>query len=234
MGRFLIPRAVALNDENATVSRTSRRRCNPFAEEDAQTDPVFKDHCIDSTYHPTWDKIYGDPAEPATSIVFGEKGSGKTAMRLQIVRHLAGYNRQHPRQRMFVIEYDDFNPFLDRFRDRSSSRRGAATGCWPNGSCGITWTRSCRWASPAWSIASWTSSSRPTPPAPTPARSTRARLDRHQARDLLLLAACYDQSSAETTKGRGIACAASCAFARLRPTWRSGCGVGCDDRRRRR
>lgn len=34
---------------------------NPFAEEDAQTDPVFKDHCIVSTYHPTWDKVYGDP-----------------------------------------------------------------------------------------------------------------------------------------------------------------------------
>ena len=68
-------------------------RSNPFAEEDAQTDPVFKEHCIASTYHPTWDKIYGDPAEPATSIVFGEKGSGKTAMRLQIVRHLSDYNR---------------------------------------------------------------------------------------------------------------------------------------------
>ena len=37
----------------------------PFAEEDAQTDPVFKEHCIASTYHPTWDKIYGNPAEPA-------------------------------------------------------------------------------------------------------------------------------------------------------------------------
>ena len=54
---------------------------NPFSEEDAQTDPVFKDHCILSTYHPSWDKVYGDPAEPATSIVFGEKGSGKTALR---------------------------------------------------------------------------------------------------------------------------------------------------------
>src|SRR6185295_19732796 len=28
------------------------------------------------------------------------------------------------------------------------------------------------------------------------------KLDRHQARDLLLLAACYDQSTAETFKGR--------------------------------
>ena len=45
-------------------------------------------------YHPAWDKIYGDPAEPATSIVFGEKGSGKTALRLQIAQHLADYNRR--------------------------------------------------------------------------------------------------------------------------------------------
>ena len=55
---------------------------NPFADEDAQTDVVFKEHCIDSTHHPTWDKIYGNPADPSTSIVFGEKGAGKTALRL--------------------------------------------------------------------------------------------------------------------------------------------------------
>ena len=95
---------------------------NPFAEEDAQTDPVFKEHCIASMYHPVWDKIYGDPAEPATSVVFGEKGSGKTALRLQIARHLADYNRTHPQQRLFVIGYDDFNPFLDRFQDHFGGR----------------------------------------------------------------------------------------------------------------
>ena len=55
---------------------------NPFAEEDAQTDPVFKGYCITHAYHPTWDKVYGNPAQPATAIVFGEKGAGKTAMRL--------------------------------------------------------------------------------------------------------------------------------------------------------
>ena len=75
---------------------------NPFAEEDAQTDPVFKDFCIASTHHPTWDKIYGNPAEPATSIVFGEKGSGKTAMRLQIARHLDEYNLTHPTKRVYI------------------------------------------------------------------------------------------------------------------------------------
>ena len=58
--------------------------------------------------------------------MFGEKGSGKTAMRLQIVRHLADYNATHPNERVFVIEYDDFNPFLDRFRDRFGARHRRA------------------------------------------------------------------------------------------------------------
>src|SRR3990172_6563927 len=100
---------------------------NPFAEEDAQTDPVFQEHCIASTYHPSWDKVYGNPAQPATSIVFGEKGSGKTALRLQIARHLADFNRSHPGERLFMIEYDDFNPFLDRFAERLSPRKRQAT-----------------------------------------------------------------------------------------------------------
>ncbi|MFO0883670.1 MAG: hypothetical protein U0894_05695 [Pirellulales bacterium] len=95
---------------------------NPFAEEDAQTDPVFKDHCIVSTYHPTWDKVYGDPREPASAIVFGEKGSGKTAMRLQLARHLEAYNKSQPGKRIFVIHYDDFNPFLDQFKNSLPKR----------------------------------------------------------------------------------------------------------------
>ena len=95
---------------------------NPFADEDAQTDLVFKGSCIRSTFHPAWDKIYGEPSEPATSVVFGEKGSGKTALRLQIARHLTDYNADHPDKQVFVVPYDDFNPFLDRFRDRFSGR----------------------------------------------------------------------------------------------------------------
>ena len=98
---------------------------NPFADEDAQTDLVFKGYCIANTYHPAWDKIYGDPTEPATSVVFGEKGSGKTALRLQIAHRLTDYNADHPERQVFVVQYDDFNPFLDRFRDRFSGRRPA-------------------------------------------------------------------------------------------------------------
>ncbi len=198
---------------------------NPFAEEDAQTDPVFKDFCIASTRHPTWDKIYGNPAEPATSIVFGEKGAGKTALRLQIARHLQKYNQEHPRQRVFVVEYDDFNPFLDRFRDRFGARHRSANRLlsdwklWDHMdailSLGVT------------SLVDHVLGSRP---AGDPANnslegSDLAALDRHQARDLLLLAACYDQSSAETTKGRWQRLRRKLRFRTWRSYWALAVGI---------
>ena len=175
---------------------------NPFAEEDAQTDPVFKDFCIASTHHPTWDKIYGNPADPATSIVFGEKGSGKTALRLQVARHLAQYNHEHPSQRVYVIEYDDFNPFLDRFRDRFGARHRSASRVladwklWDHMdailSLGVTGL-----------VDRILESKHTSDPASNALDGADLRaLDRHQARDLLILAACYDQSTAETIKGR--------------------------------
>ena len=114
-------------------------------------DLIFKGHCITSTYHPTWDKIFGNPDEPATAIVFGER-AGKTALRLQMVRHLADYNADHP-ARVFVIQYADFNPYLDRFANASPGSRRAdrVLGQW---NCGTTWMRSSPWALPNWSIES--------------------------------------------------------------------------------
>ncbi len=96
---------------------------NPFGQEDAQSDQVFRQHCLDSTHHPAWDKILGSPQEPSTAIVFGEKGSGKTALRLQLVQELSHFNQKHPSQRVFVIEYDDLNPFLDCFAQKLPSWR---------------------------------------------------------------------------------------------------------------
>ena len=126
---------------------------NPFADEDAQTDPVFQGRCRTSTFHPEWDKVYGDPAKPATSIVFGEKGAGKTALRLQMVAQIEEFNAL-TRTSAFVIEYDDFNPFLDRFADDSAAANGGILAS-KSGSCGTTWTRSSRWASRPWSTACW-------------------------------------------------------------------------------
>jgi hypothetical protein len=175
---------------------------NPFAEEDASTDPVFKEFCIESTHHPTWDKIYGDPRDPGTAIVFGEKGAGKTAIRLQMARHLVQHNHEHPEHKVFVIHYDDFNTFLDRFRSklwRSQQRPERVLQqfkLWDHLdailSLGVTGL-----------VDHVLSVPQPSPHVEcAPSVWALEKLDRYQARDVLLLAACYDQSTAATYKGR--------------------------------
>lgn len=98
-------------------------RINPFSQEDAQADHIFQEHCAATIYHPAWDKVLGDCSNPSTSIVFGEKGAGKTAIRLQLVNAINEHNQSHPQKRVFVISYDDLNPFLDTFRDRLRGRK---------------------------------------------------------------------------------------------------------------
>lgn len=198
---------------------------NPFADEDAQTDLVFKGHCITHAYHPTWDKIYGNPAEPATAIVFGEKGSGKTAMRLQIARHLADYNLEHPDHRVFVIQYDDFNPFLDRFRDTFRGRRRQvqrALAHWKlwdhmDGilSLGVTQLVD--------RVLGNTQASHPAAYDENPLPIDR--LDPPQVRDLLLLCACYDQSTGETGEARWHRLRRKLGFSIWRSKWDWAVGI---------
>jgi hypothetical protein len=175
---------------------------NPFAEEDAQTDQVFKEHCIDNAFHPVWDKVYGDPSEPATSIVFGSKGAGKTAMRLQIERQLVDHNRLHPDRRTFIIRYTDFNPFLDQFRDRLPRR----------------YRKSSEKTLQQWRL--WDHMDailclgttdvvdqilQPHPDSKDPSTVRQAsidKLDPSHCRDLLLLSLAYDQSTTDTVIGR--------------------------------
>lgn len=169
---------------------------NPFAEEDAQTDIVFKDHCISNTFHVGWDKVFGDPSDPATSIVFGEKGAGKTALKLQIQEHVARHNLDHPTNQLFVINYDDFNPFLDRFRDHFGTRfRRAdkllrAWRLWDHMdailSLGITKLADQLLATGDGAVA----------------KSDIRKLPKALRRDLLLLTACYDQSKSEALPSR--------------------------------
>ena len=191
--------------------------CNPFADEDAQTDLVFKSYCITHVHHPSWDKIYGEPSEPATAIVFGEKGSGKTAIGLQVVRHLNAYNAEHRGGQAFVILYDDFNPFLDRFRERFSGRkRGIESllGQW------MLWDHMD--AILALGVTQLVDRLLDVKQARHPGAAAdgpleHGKLDAAQARDVLLLAACYDQSTGENVQQRWQA-----VRRKLRvPVWRS-------------
>ncbi len=197
---------------------------NPFADEDAQTDQVFKGACIHSTYHPSWDKIYGDPSEPATAVVFGEKGSGKTAIRLQIARHLTDHNADHPEGQVFVIQYDDFNPFLDRFRERFSGRRRRPERVleqwrlWDHMdailSLGVTQL-----------VDRILEVKQARHPAARDEAPNIDALDRLQVRDVLLLAACYDQSSAENSADRWKRLRRKLGFRTWRSLWDWGLGL---------
>ena len=87
---------------------------NPFRAEEARNDSVFR-RIESKCRHPDFDKIVGDFEPSSTSVVFGERGSGKTAIRLQIERTLAEHNIANPTQRCLPIIYDELNPVLDRF-----------------------------------------------------------------------------------------------------------------------
>lgn len=86
---------------------------NPFAAEEARLDPVFNKLQGGATDHPDFPKILGRIDQPSTSVVFGEKGSGKTAIRL-LMGKLINEHNQSPDAPVLVVAYDDLNPVLDK------------------------------------------------------------------------------------------------------------------------
>ena len=90
---------------------------NPFLAEEARHDAIFARMGVSGALgtHSDFEKVYGDPTRPSAAIVFGEKGSGKTAMRLQIAERIARHNETHASERVFMIPYDDLNAFLDHY-----------------------------------------------------------------------------------------------------------------------
>src|SRR4029453_8541015 len=91
---------------------------NPFQAEEARHDAVFA-RVEMACLHPDFPKILGGFDRPSSAIVFGERGSGKTAIRLQIEDLLAEHNRAQPENRCLPLLYDDLNPALDRFGRRT-------------------------------------------------------------------------------------------------------------------
>ena len=96
---------------------------NPFDAEEARHDRVFSRMGDTGPCHPDFSKILGQLNPPSTSIVFGEKGSGKTAIRFLIARQIEAHNRAHDQGRSLLVVYDNLNPYLDRVISRRKGRR---------------------------------------------------------------------------------------------------------------
>ena len=136
---------------------------------------------------------------------------------------MADYNRQHPHERIFVIEYDDFNPFLDRFRGNFSPRQQrpdkvlAQWKLWDHMDAilclGVTQL-----------VDRLIASGDKGGPGEADA-SPRGKLDRLQTRDLMLLAACYDQSPSETFKKRWKRLASKVKYRTWASKWRVALGL---------
>lgn len=95
---------------------------NPFRAEEARHDSVFT-RIEGVCHHPDYAKFRGDFGQPSTAIVFGERGSGKTAIRMQVEHDLIEYNRLNPEHRCLAINYDELNPILDRLHQHSRSNK---------------------------------------------------------------------------------------------------------------
>ncbi|MFK7760092.1 MAG: hypothetical protein AB8C13_09100 [Phycisphaerales bacterium] len=118
---------------------------NPFRGEEARHDSIFARMGISSavtrpapvepapgevelarqgmpSMHSDFEKILGELHRPSTSIVFGEKGAGKTAIRLQIAGWIGRHNDDYPDNKVFMIPYDDLNAMLDQYVDRAGSK----------------------------------------------------------------------------------------------------------------
>jgi hypothetical protein len=89
-------------------------RENPFVAEEARDDKVYHQIMTEGIAHPEFEKIFGQPDKPSTSVVFGEKGSGKTALRLLMEYRLKEYNEKNPSQKTWVVRYDEWNHMVDR------------------------------------------------------------------------------------------------------------------------
>ncbi|MDA1007454.1 MAG: hypothetical protein O2800_00420 [Planctomycetota bacterium] len=93
---------------------------NPFAGEEAAQDGVFARSGL-AYRHPEFSRIRGDVAIPSTSLVFGEQGAGKTALRMQIAaEYEAAAAEAHSRGPLPVV-LGAFDGLLDRTNGHPSA-----------------------------------------------------------------------------------------------------------------
>ncbi|MBK7404900.1 MAG: hypothetical protein IPJ41_09775 [Phycisphaerales bacterium] len=182
---------------------------NPFKGEEARDDAVFVRLGMAKegetggpvAAHSDFEKVLGSLLRPSTAVVFGEKGSGKTALRMQIADHIRRYNLANPDQGVWIIAYDDLNAVLDEIHERSGGTDAAAS------------LKSIRLVDHIDAMLSIATTSivdqligGPTPHSPCPVTPDAAKRLRRASpqlkRDLALLQACYDGADQAVPRGR--------------------------------
>ncbi|MEZ6067869.1 MAG: hypothetical protein R3B90_19640 [Planctomycetaceae bacterium] len=129
---------------------------------------------------------------------------------------IEGVQPAEPRQRAFIIEYDDFNSYLDSFRERLSSRQRKADKALQNWRLWDHMDALLTLAVTRLADAVRLARNGPTKRTVSPTGAVKD-LNRMQRRDLLLLAACYDNNREYSPTRR---------FSELRkalgfPTWKT-------------
>lgn len=85
---------------------------DPFLSKDAEHDSILLERGV-AAAHPEFEKVLGEVGSLGPSIVFGEKGSGKSGLRMMVKQRLEEWNGAHPDRRVLVLQYIDFNPYLE-------------------------------------------------------------------------------------------------------------------------
>ncbi|MEQ9455568.1 MAG: hypothetical protein RLN76_13375 [Phycisphaeraceae bacterium] len=174
---------------------------NPFAAEEASLDPVL-DRMIDGTpMHPDYAKILGRLDKPSSAVVFGEKGSGKTAIRRMIERHIARHNQAQEHDRVLLVPYDDLNPILDHMTrlyrgDEQAMLDHFGLADHQDAILGRAVTRFLD------ALLAPDSENAADAPLPTDTWTRLRKTGRDQRADLLILAAYYDQPASGSSAAR--------------------------------
>ncbi len=96
-------------------TETWRRRWGlkeaPFVHEDADRDPLL-DRVDSWAVHRSYERLVGSDGEPSSAVIFGERGSGKSALRRSVARGLSASGKS------LTVEITDVDPWLEIFQDR--------------------------------------------------------------------------------------------------------------------
>jgi len=197
---------------------------NPFRGEEARHDDVFRRMGEGGSTHTEFEKILGDMRRPASAIVFGEKGSGKTAIRLQIEQRSRAHNERHPNERVLLLPYDDLNAVLDRFHERV----GGETAADSIGQLKLVDHMDALLGLAVPRLVSGLLGEHPDEAIPVSAEAKRGlrRLDRDVRADALLLQAVYDRPGAAGERTSRLRRALGLSLGAAERGWRAWLAVG--------